>query len=72
MKRVHITGSTLRPQSVAAKGKLAAELRERVWPLFTTARLSPLVCARFALEEAWRAHELMESNAHIGKILLTT
>jgi NADPH:quinone reductase len=69
-KRVRITGSLLRPQSVEAKGALASALRERVWPLFTTQRLHPVIHARFPLTEAWRAHELMESNAHIGKIIL--
>jgi NADPH:quinone reductase-like Zn-dependent oxidoreductase len=69
-KRVRITGSTLRPQSIEAKGKIADALREKVWPLFSRARLRPLIHARFPLVEASRAHELMESNQHIGKIIL--
>ncbi|HUK03372.1 MAG TPA: NAD(P)H-quinone oxidoreductase [Steroidobacteraceae bacterium] len=71
-RRLKILGSTLRPQSLAAKGALAAALRTRVWPWFATGKLrAPPVYARFALAEAWRAHALMESGEHIGKILLT-
>jgi putative PIG3 family NAD(P)H quinone oxidoreductase len=71
MKRLRIMGSTLRPQSVEAKGRLASALREKVWPLFESGRLrAPPIYARFPLAEAWRAHELMESSEHIGKIVL--
>lgn len=69
-KRIRLMASVLRPQSVQDKGRIAAALRERVWPLFGTRRLCPPIYARFPLEEAWRAHELMESGAHIGKIVL--
>jgi putative PIG3 family NAD(P)H quinone oxidoreductase len=69
-KRLRITGSTLRPQSVEAKGRLARKLYQTVWPLFEAGRIRPLIHARFPLAEAARAHELMESNAHIGKIVL--
>jgi NADPH2:quinone reductase len=69
-KRVSLTGSTLRPQSTEAKGKVASALRSNVWPLFSSKRLHPLIHARFPLAEANRAHELMESNQHIGKIIL--
>jgi putative PIG3 family NAD(P)H quinone oxidoreductase len=71
-KRSRLTGSLLRPQTVEAKGRIAHALRERVWPLFASHRLRPLVHARFALREASKAHALMESNTHIGKILLLT
>ena len=72
-KRLKIMGSTLRPQSVESKGRLAAVLRQRVWPLFESANLrSPPIYARFPLEDAWRAHELMESSDHIGKLVLLT
>jgi NADPH:quinone reductase len=69
-KRLMIGGSSLRPQSIENKGRLATTLRERVWPLFATKKLKPPVHARFPLAEAAAAHKLMESNAHIGKIVL--
>lgn len=70
MKRLWVGGSTLRPQSVAEKGEIAARLRQEVWPLFAAKSLRPVIHARFALTEAARAHALMESGAHIGKIVL--
>ncbi len=69
-KRLSLMASTLRPQSVEQKGRLAQELRARVWPLFATHDLLPPIHARFPLADAVRAHELMESSEHIGKILL--
>ncbi len=70
-KRLKIMGSLLRPQSVGRKGRLASDLRRNVWPLFESGKLrAPPIYARFPLAEAWRAHELMESSEHIGKILL--
>jgi len=70
-KRLTITGSTLRPQPVENKGRLAATLREKVWPLFGSRRLKPVIHARFPLGDAAGAHRLMESDVHIGKIILT-
>ncbi|HTX05481.1 MAG TPA: NAD(P)H-quinone oxidoreductase [Steroidobacteraceae bacterium] len=70
MKRLWVGGSTLRPQSVESKGEIAAALRKEVWPLFESKGLRPLLHARFPLSEAARAHALMESSAHIGKIVL--
>lgn len=70
-RRLTLTGSTLRAQSVAAKGRLVGAVRERVWPLFASHPMRIPIHARFPLTEAARAHELMESSAHIGKILLT-
>ncbi len=70
LKRLTLTGSTLRPQSVAAKAAIAAELRARVWPLLDAGEVAPLVHARFPLDRAAEAHQLMESSAHIGKIVL--
>jgi len=71
-KRLRLMGATLRPQSVASKGRLAQALGANVWPLFAAGRLrAPPIYARFALAEARRAHELMESDEHIGKIVLT-
>jgi putative PIG3 family NAD(P)H quinone oxidoreductase len=70
-KRLKIMGATLRPQSSAAKGRLAQDLRNEVWPLFVDRRLAPPpIHARFALAAASDAHALMESGAHIGKIVL--
>ena len=69
-KRLWLGGSTLRPQSVESKGEIAAALRRDVWPLFESKSLRPVIHARFPLREAARAHALMESGAHIGKIVL--
>jgi NADPH:quinone reductase len=71
-KRLTITASTLRPQSVAAKGRVAAALRQNVWPLIASQGLKPVIHARFPLTDAAGAHKLMESGAHIGKIVLVT
>lgn len=69
--RLTVTGSTLRPRSVAQKGEIAASLRERVWPLFEAGKIGPVIHQTFPLAEASRAHELMETSAHIGKIILS-
>jgi putative PIG3 family NAD(P)H quinone oxidoreductase len=70
-KRLKIMGATLRPQSSAAKGRLAQDLLNEVWPLFADRRLAPPpIHARFALEAAADAHALMESGTHIGKLVL--
>ncbi|MCC7272807.1 MAG: NAD(P)H-quinone oxidoreductase [Alphaproteobacteria bacterium] len=69
-RRLTITGSTLRPRTVAQKGAIAAALEERVWPLLDAGRIRPPVFRTFPLEEAAAAHALMESSAHIGKIVL--
>ena len=71
IKRLTITASTLRAQPVANKGRIAAALRENVWPLFETRGLKPVIHARFPLADAAGAHRLMESDTHIGKIVLT-
>jgi putative PIG3 family NAD(P)H quinone oxidoreductase len=71
VKRQTLTGSTLRPRSVAEKGAIAASLREKVWPLLEAGRIKPLIHATFPLADAAGAHRLMESSAHIGKIVLT-
>ncbi|WP_299566193.1 NAD(P)H-quinone oxidoreductase [uncultured Sulfitobacter sp.] len=70
MKRLTITGSTLRPQSDLAKGRIAAELREAVWPLLDAGRIAPVMDSEFALDEAAKAHARMEGSTHIGKIVL--
>jgi NADPH:quinone reductase len=72
VKRLKIVGSTLRPQSVESKGRLAQSLRKNLWPLFETGKLRrPPIHARFPLTAAGEAHALMESGEHIGKIVLT-
>ncbi|MBZ0325159.1 MAG: NAD(P)H-quinone oxidoreductase, partial [Alphaproteobacteria bacterium] len=70
LKRLTITGSTLRPQPVANKAAIAQSLRTRIWPLIDAGRIRPVIHARFPLAQAAKAHELMESSAHIGKIVL--
>ncbi len=69
-KRLVLTGSTLRPRSVEQKGAIAEALRAKVWPLLDRGEIRPVVHATFPLVEAARAHALMESSAHIGKIVL--
>lgn len=71
MKRLTHTGSTLRPRTIAEKAAIASELEAKVWPLLAQGRCKPVIHARFPLEQAAEAHRLMESNAHIGKIVLT-
>ena len=70
-RRLTLTGSTLRPRSVAEKGAIAAALRREVWPLLESGRVRPIVHRTFPLREAAEAHRLMESSGHIGKIVLT-
>ena len=70
MRRLTITGSTLRPQSDLAKARIASELREQVWPLLDAGRVSPVMDQEFALEDAAKAHTRMEGSTHIGKIVL--
>ena len=72
MKRLTVTGSTLRPRSVAEKTPIANALRERVWPLLEAGKARPVVHATFPLREAAAAHALMDSGAHVGKIVLET
>lgn len=69
-RRLTITGSTLRPRPVAFKAAIAAQLRERVWPLLETGRIKPVIYQTFPLAQAAAAHTLMESSAHTGKIML--
>jgi NADPH2:quinone reductase len=70
MKRLTITGSTLRPQSDLAKARIADALREQVWPLLNAGRLGPVMDSEFDLADAAAAHTRMESSGHIGKIVL--
>ena len=69
-KRLVITGSTLRPRPVAFKAAIAQALREQVWPLLASGAIKPVIHSTFAAADAAQAHALMESNQHIGKIVL--
>ncbi len=70
-RRITITGSTLRPRPVTFKGAIARSLRERVWPLLAAGTVRPVIHGTFAAGDAAQAHALMESNQHVGKIVLT-
>jgi len=70
-RRLTITGSTLRPRPVAFKGAIAAALRAKVWPLLADGRIQPVIHQVFPASEAAAAHTLMESNQHIGKLVLS-
>ncbi len=70
LKQLVLTGSTLRSQPLVNKQRIADGLRRVVWPMIERGQLKPVIAARFALGEAGAAHQLMESGAHIGKILL--
>ena len=71
MKRLTLTGSTLRPRTVAQKGAIAAAVHKNVWPLLSSGRVKPIIHATFPLADAAEAHRLMESSSHVGKIVLT-
>jgi len=70
-KRLAITGSTLRPRPVAFKAAIAEKLRANVWPLIERKAIQPVIHSTFPAADAAKAHELMESNQHVGKIVLT-
>jgi NADPH2:quinone reductase len=70
VRRLTITGSTLRPQSDLAKARIAEDLRARVWPLLDAGTVAPVMDSEFALADAAKAHARMESSGHIGKIVL--
>ena len=69
-RRLTVTGSTLRPRSVAFKAAIARHLRETVWPLIEAGRIKPVIYKTFPLDKASEAHALMEASTHIGKIML--
>jgi NADPH:quinone reductase len=71
VKRLTMTGSTLRPRSVAEKAEIARALEDRVWPLFVVGKCKPVIFKTFPLAQAAEAHRLMETSAHVGKIVLT-
>ena len=70
VRRLTITGSTLRPQSDLAKARIAEALAETVWPLLDTGRVAPVMDSEFDLADAGKAHARMESGGHVGKIVL--
>ncbi|WP_224824853.1 NAD(P)H-quinone oxidoreductase [Cognatishimia sp. MH4019] len=70
VRRLTVTGATLRPQSDLAKARIADALREHIWPLLAAGTVAPVMDSQFALEDATKAHAHMESSAHIGKIVL--
>jgi NADPH2:quinone reductase len=70
-KRLSITGSTLRPRPIAFKTAIAQSLRAKVWPLLESGAIKPVIFKTFPADAAAQAHALMESNQHIGKIILT-
>jgi NADPH:quinone reductase len=72
LKRLIYTGSTLRPRTVAEKAEIARELEAKVWPVLAAGKCRPVVHATFPLREAAKAHVMLESGAHVGKIVLLT
>jgi len=70
LKRLTLTGSTLRPRSVAEKGAIARAIEEKVWPLIAAGKVKPIIERQFPLAQAAEAHRLMETSTHIGKIVL--
>jgi NADPH2:quinone reductase len=70
LRRLTVTGSTLRPRPIAFKAAIAAQLRERIWPLIEAGKIKPVIYRTFPLEQAAQAHALMESSTHVGKIML--
>ena len=73
-RRLTVTGSTLRPRPVAFKAAIASNLRQQVWPLIDAGQIKPVIYATFdaaSADGAAQAHRLMESNQHVGKIVLT-
>jgi len=70
MRRLAITGSTLRPRTVEFKSGVALALREKVWPLIDSGKIRPVIYKVFPLAAADQAHALIESGVHVGKIML--
>jgi NADPH:quinone reductase len=72
LKRLTMTGSTMRPRSIEQKAEVARALHDKIWPSLDRGKALPVVHATFPLEDARAAHELMESSRHLGKIVLET
>lgn len=71
-RRLTITGSTLRPRSVAFKGAIAQNLQKHVWPLLSAGKIKPIIHVVLPLDQAAQGHDMMEAGEQIGKIILTT
>jgi NADPH2:quinone reductase len=71
VKRLTITGSTLRPRTPAQKGAIARELETMVWPLLAAGIVRPIISQTFPLDQAADAHRTLEGSAHVGKLILT-
>jgi len=72
LKRITLTGSTLRARPASVKARIASALEANVWPLIANGKLGPVIDSRYPLAEAAAAHQRMETSGHIGKILLVT
>ena len=70
VRRLHVTGSTLRPRSVQVKAEVARALEAKAWPMLESGKVRQVIHSTFPLAQAAQAHELMESSVHMGKILL--
>ena len=70
LRRLTVTGSTMRPRSTAEKGAIATALKQKAWPLVASGKVAPVIDRVFELEDVAAAHALMESSVHIGKIML--
>jgi len=70
LRRLTVTGSTLRPRPVAFKAAIASQLRQHVWPLIESGKIKPVIYKTFPLQQAAQAHALMEASSHVGKIML--
>jgi putative PIG3 family NAD(P)H quinone oxidoreductase len=70
-RRLTVTGSTLRPRTIAEKGAIAAAVRKHVWPLFEAGTVRPILHGTYPLARAAEAHRIMEADTHIGKLVLT-
>jgi NADPH2:quinone reductase len=71
VNRLTLTGSTLRPQSIENKGRMARGLKEKVWPLLESGKVKPIIYKTFPLREAAAAHAELERAYHVGKVMLT-
>ena len=71
VNRLTLTGSTLRPQSIANKGRMAQGLKEKVWPLLEAGTIRPIIYKTFPLKDAAGAHAELERADHVGKVMMT-
>jgi len=71
MKRLTISGSTLRPRTAEVKAEIARQLQNHVWSVIESGHIAPAIAATFPIDDVVKAHQLMESNEHMGKIVLT-